>query len=172
MAGGAMVAISFAVLAVKLLAVIQAGDRYSIHPGKQLVLKAFINSTAGAYFVSPVEPTDVSPTATVTGPSNTTIIANRPIDAYTAFSQFPSSRSGNYTLILSNPSSNSTIEITAAFGAADLVFSKTLDLNTTPLIFATLFSGIGAVIVGGVVTVLDRRRISKMKQYGDTSDLV
>ena len=166
-----MVAISFAVLAVKLLAVIQAGDRYSIHAGKQLVLKAFINSTAGAYFVSPVEPTDVSPTATVI-PSNITHIVNRPINPYTAFSQFNSSRSGNYTLIVSNPSSNSTIEITAAFGAADLVFSKTLDLNTTPLIFATLFSGIGAVIVGGVVTVLDRRRISKMKQYGDTSDLV
>ena len=167
-----MVAISFAVLAVKLFTAIQGGDRYTIQPGKQLLLKAFINSTDGAYFVSPVEPTDVIPTATVIGPSNITHIANRPINPYTAFTQFNSSRSGNYTLILSNPSSNSTIEITAALGTADVVFSKTLDLNTTPLIFATLFSGIGAVIVGGVVTVLDRRRISKMKQYGDTSDLV
>jgi len=35
-----------------------------------------------------------------------------------------------------------------------------------------LIAGIIASIAGAVITVLDRRRTKKMRQFGDTSDLV
>ncbi len=35
-----------------------------------------------------------------------------------------------------------------------------------------LMAGIATAIAGAVITVMDKRRISKMKQFGDTADLV
>jgi hypothetical protein len=36
----------------------------------------------------------------------------------------------------------------------------------------TLYAGIAVFVAGVIITVLDRQRTSKMKQFGDTSDLV
>ena len=35
-----------------------------------------------------------------------------------------------------------------------------------------LVAGIAAAVAGAVITIVDRRRMGKMKQFGDTSDLV
>src|SRR5437868_462959 len=103
-----MIAISFAVLAANLISGIQSGDKFILEPGKPLVLRTVINGTEGAYFVSPTAPTQLRIIATVLGPSNNTVIANRYLDQTPDFTQFPALSKGNYTLILSNPSRNSS----------------------------------------------------------------
>ena len=171
-AGGAMIAISFAVLAANLISGIQSGDKFNLEPGKPLVLRTQINGTEGAYFVSPTAPTDIRLIATVLGPSNNTVIANRYLDQAPEFTQFPALTKGNYTLILSNPSRNSSLEVAANFGSPQEVINKRVDSETSVAYGFIFVGGVAAVAVGGIVLILDRRRISKMKQFGDTSDLV
>jgi subtilase family serine protease len=75
--------------------------------------------------------------------------------------------SGNYTLILTNLSSDTALEASILFGDRESYATQ------EQLIFSfLLYAGIIAIIAGAVITILDRRRINKMKQFGDTSDLV
>jgi hypothetical protein len=43
----------------------------------------------------------------------------------------------------------------------------------TVLIFVFLLGiGIAVAIAGAIITILDRSRVKRMKQFGDTSDLI
>lgn len=75
--------------------------------------------------------------------------------------------SGYYTLVLTNPSSEKTLDATILFGDRESY------ATAEQLIFSFMvIAGIITAIAGAVITVLDRRKINKMRQYGDTSDLV
>ncbi|MEO9320650.1 MAG: hypothetical protein ABI361_08265 [Nitrososphaera sp.] len=170
-AGCIVFAISITAFSAKLIAVVQTGEKYTIAPGSRLVLSSYINSTSGAYFVDPNETSMNYPVLTVVGPLNNTLIANRHVDVYTAMGQFPASRAGNYSLVLANPTGGNLL-VGAIFGASEDVFSQTFYIGLIPVIYAGAYSGIASVAIGAVVTVLDRRKMTKMKQFGDMSDLV
>jgi len=80
---------------------------------------------------------------------------------------FTITESGNYSLILVNPAPDATLEASVLFGD-----QGSFATSEQVILSSLLYVGIIAVIAGAVITILDRRRIGKMKQFGDTSDLV
>jgi hypothetical protein len=178
MAGGALIAISLSVLAyygLKLVTGIQA-QTTEVLPGHHLIVSQNINGSQGqaAYLVAVNGPVDAFPTMTIKDPANRTVLST-PIEPPVAFRTFSTAGSGNYTLDLLNPSNSSAIQVAASLGDQQEVITKRLDLSAAvaAVVFGFLIvAGIGVTIAGGVLTIFDKRRISKMKQYGDTSDLV
>ena len=175
-AGGTLIAISFAILLYygpRIVSGIQA-EANSVSPGNHLIVSEQINSSRGAYLVVISEPVQPLPTFTIQDPNNRTI-ATRTVDSPVVFQQFLASDPGNYTLNLVNLSNTSAIQVSATIGDQEQVFTKRIDVSAAVASVAFGFlavAGIGVLIAGVVVTILDKRRIHKMKQYGDTSDLV
>jgi hypothetical protein len=66
------------------------------------------------------------------------------------------------------------LEAAIGFGdQEDMLSRKNLFSAMTVLILVTLLLiGIALAIAGAIITILDRRQINKMKQFGDTSDLI
>lgn len=160
--GGAAALVSFAT-SIFLL----AEYSYSIKPNDRLIVQQFIpnNGSQGVYSIS--FPTfEGQPTLKIIDPLNQTIVEktiNPPIVSET----FVAMESGNYTLVLTNPSTEKTLDASILFGDQESFASA------EQLVFSfMLIAGIITAIAGAVITVLDRRRSNKMKQFGDTSDLV
>jgi hypothetical protein len=160
-AGGAVTVASFA-MSVYLL----AGNTYSIQPGDRLVIQRPVsNASEGIYNISfPLFEGEAR--LQILNPMNQTIV-EQAISPPIVNEVFAPAASGDYTLILTNPSEDSTLEASILFGDRDSY------ATSEHLLFSfLLYAGIIAVIAGAAITILDRRRISKMKQFGDTSDLV
>lgn len=159
-AGGAVAAVSFATFIYLL-----AGNIHTIKPNENLTIQRFISSNAsqGVYRISfPLF--EGKPNLKIVNPINQTIV-ERTIDPPLVSEVFTITESGYYTLVLTNPSSDTTLEATILFGDRE-------SFATPELVSNFVYVGIIAAIAGTVITVLDRRRTSKMKQFGDTSDLV
>ena len=75
---------------------------------------------------------------------------------------------------MSNPSSSSNLEAALVIDTQEAILNRAGALSPTITVAFgfMLVAGIGALAAGAVITVMDRRRASKMKQFGDTSDLV
>jgi hypothetical protein len=160
-AGGAVAVASFA-MSVYLL----AGNTYSIQPGDRLVIQRFVsNASEGIYHISfPLFEGQAH--VEILNPANQTIV-DQAISPPIVNEVFAPAETGDYTLILTNPSEDATLEASILFGDRDSY------ATSEQLVFSfLLYAGIIAVIAGAAITILDRRRISKMKQFGDTSDLV
>ena len=160
-AGGAVAVASFAVSLYLL-----SGNTYSIQPDDILVIQRFVsNNSQGVYSVSfPLF--EGQPRLQIVDAANRTIVEET-ISPPIANGVFTIATSGNYTLTLANPAPVATLEASVLFGDQEsFVTSEQLVFNSL------LYVGIIAVIAGAVITILDRRRIGKMKQFGDTSDLV
>ncbi len=160
-AGGAVAVASFAISLYLVSA-----NTYSIRPNDSLIIQRFISNTSqGVYSISfPLY--EGKANLDIVGGSNQTIVKEI-ISPPIVNGLFPIKESGNYTLILTNPASGSTLEASVLFGdQLSFVTSEQLTFNTL------LYVGIITVIAGAVITILDRRRVGKMKQFGDTSDLV
>lgn len=160
-AGGAIAVASFA-MSVYLL----TGNTYTIQPNDRLVVQRFIsNASEGVYNISfPLYERQAG--LQILNPANQTIVG-QDISPPIVNEVFATTASGNYTLILTNPSPDATLEASILFGGRDS-YATSEQLVSSFLLYA----GIIAVIAGAAITILDRRRISKMKQFGDTSDLV
>ena len=175
-AGGALIAIGMAVFAyygMRLLSGIQA-QTVEVPPRQHLVVSQVINASQAAYLVALSAPPESLPTMTIKDPANRTLVSKQ-INSAIAFDIFTTSSPGNYTLDLVNPSNSSSIQASASLGDQQQIVTKRIDLTAAFAAVAFVFlmiAGVGVVIAGGVITVFDKRRISKMKQYGDTSDLV
>lgn len=159
-AGGAVAAVSFATFIYLL-----AGNIHTIKPNENLTIQRFIssNTSQGVYRISfPLF--EGKPNLKIVNPINQTIV-ERTIDPPLVSEVFTITESGYYTLVLTNPSSDTTLEATILFGDRE-------SFATPELVSNFVYVGIIAAIAGTVITVLDRRRTSKMKQFGDTSDLV
>lgn len=160
-AGGAVAVASFAVSLYLL-----SGNTFSIQPDDSVVIQRFVSNTSqGVYSVSfPLF--GGQPSLQIVDAANRTIVEET-ISPPIANGVFTITASGNYTLILSNPAPDTTLEASVLFGDQESFATR------EQLVFnSLLYAGIIAVIAGTVITILDRRRIGKMKQFGDTSDLV
>lgn len=160
-AGGAVAVASFA-MSLYLL----SGNTYSIKPSERLVIQQFVSNTSqGVYSISfPLF--EGQPYLQIVDEANKTIVEET-INPPIVNGVFTITKSGNYSLILVNPASDATLEASVLFGdQGSFATSEQVIFNSL------LYVGIIAVIAGAVITILDRRRIGKMKQFGDTSDLV
>ena len=159
-AGGAVATVSFATFIYLL-----AGNIHTIKPNDSLTIQRFISSNAsqGVYRISfPLF--EGKPNLKIVNPINQTIV-ERTIDPPLVSEVFTITESGYYTLVITNPSADTTLEATILFGDRE-------SFATPELVSNFVYVGIIAAIAGAVITVLDRRRTNKMKQFGDTSDLV
>jgi hypothetical protein len=160
-AGGAAAVISFAVFVYLI-----TENTYSIRPNESLIIRQFVsNASQGVYSISfPLF--EGQPNLKIVDAKNKTIV-EKTINPPVVNEVFPITESGYYTLTLTNPSPDATLEAAILFGDQDSYATQ------VQLIFSLLpYAGITTVIAGAVITILDRLRISKMKQFGDTSDLV
>lgn len=176
-AGGAVAAISLSVLGyygLRLITNLEEQPKYSIPPGGlHKVEQNIANVSLGAYVVSFSNYTGGRPTVVLTDPAEQ-IVIRKEVDTPILIESFPISVAGNYTLELSNPSPVQTLEASIILGSQESVLS-TADISSAvmTLIFGLmLMAGIATAIAGTVITVMDKRRISKMKEFGDTADLV
>ena len=160
-AGGAAAVASFTVFVYLI-----TENTYSIQPNDSLTIRQFVsNASQGVYSISfPLF--EGQPNLKIVDAANKTII-EKAINPPVVNEVFPIAESGYYTLILTNPSSDATLEASILFGDSESYATQ------AQLIFSfLLYAGIIATIAGAIITILDRRRISKMKRFGDTSDLV
>jgi hypothetical protein len=175
--GGAIAAISLSVLGyygLKLITNLEEQPKYSIPPdGSRIVQQYIANVSLGAYVVSFPNFEGGRPTIVLTDPAEQ-IVIQKEVDPPILIEAFPINVPGNYTLELSNPSSVQTLEASIVLGSQESVLSVA-DISSAvmTLIFGfMLMAGIATAIAGAVITIMDKRRIAKMKQFGDTTDLV
>jgi hypothetical protein len=175
-AGGAMVAISISMLGYFGLQFVNSIEReeiLNVEPGRSIEVQQNINASLGAYVVAFTDPNFAGPAAVrISDPSGQTVI-NRTIDPPIIIEPFQVGEPGVHTLVLSNPT-NQALQVSVVLGDNEAVLSRSnLSSATFALAFTSLLTiGAAVAIAGTVITILDKRRISKMKQFGDTSDLV
>jgi hypothetical protein len=174
-AGGAMVLIGFSMLVfhgMQFVNSIQEEQKLRVEPGGSVQMQQNINASQGAYVV--VFPDfEGRPTVTIKDPSGHLVI-ERTIEPPIVLQPFDVAQPGVYTLVISNPT-DQVFEPFVVLGDQETVLSQGIDISATAtaLAFTSLLGvGVAVAVAGAVITVLDRRRISKMKQFGDTSDLV
>ena len=176
--GGAVaVAVSLVVLGyygMRLVEALEGDVKYTIQPGESIEISQNLTSEGqGAYVVSFSELGDIRPTVVITNPGGG-VVLRKPLDQPIILEPFPVVESGIYVLNLTNHSSASSLEAAVMLDSQEAVLRRAGALS--PFLTAgfgfMLVAGIGALATGAVIAIMDRRRLSKMKQYGDTSDLV
>jgi hypothetical protein len=128
------------------------------------------NATEGTYIVALAD-TAGQPGLKIEDPSGK-VLVDKQITENPAMGTFALTEDGNYTLTVTNMSPSSEVHV--IFGdQKSIVGGLGIDPVTLGVVFNfTLYAGIAVFGAGVIITVLDRQRTSKMKQFGDTSDLV
>jgi hypothetical protein len=172
--GGAMAVISFSTLGYYILqfvSSIQQEGKYTIQPGRSINVQQSINDTQGIYVITFA---DFEGHASVIIKDRAgKIIVDKNIDPPIIIESFNADVPGLYDLTLLNPT-DQVLEAAIDFGDQEHVLSgKNLSSAMTVLVLISLLGiGIAVAIAGAVIAILDRSRINKMKQFGDTSDLI
>jgi uncharacterized repeat protein (TIGR01451 family) len=178
-AGGAIVAVGFAIFSyytVLFAAKLITESSYSIAPADKLSLQQSINNqnaSEGSFIVA-MQHQVGQPTIKINSPSGATLVEKQLIDSIT-MDTFAITETGTYTLTLTNASPDTPLEANIIFGDKNMIVERGLSISpeTLSLVFnLTLYTAFAVIITGAIITILDRQRISKMKQFGDTSDLV
>lgn len=176
-AGGAVTAISLSVLGyygLRLIENVEAGEKYMVEPNDSLPIKENIfNATLGAYVVSYADFEGEKPMVSIRDPANQ-LVLEKTLEQSITLEAFSAPDDGTYTLTITNPSSDEVLEASVLFGEQQSVLSKA-DVSSVVVTAAfsfLLIAGAAAAVAGAVIMVFDKRRIGKMKQFGDTSDLV
>lgn len=170
-------AVSLAVLGyygMRLVEALEGDAKFSIEPSGSTEISQNLTTTGqGAYVVAFQELNGVEPVVTISGPAND-IVLQKSVNQLIVLEAFPVVDAGVYALNLSNPSPTNALEAAAIIDSQEAVLSRAGALSPviTVAFGLMLVAGVGALAAGAVITVIDRRRLSKMKQYGDTSDLV
>jgi hypothetical protein len=174
-AGGAAVAVSLSVLGYYGMRLVETlEEKYSVEPGKSIEISQNLTSAGqGAYIVAFQELSEAKPIVTIRGPADTLVLQNS-VDQLIVLQAFPVAEDGVYSLNLSNPNTRSTLEAAVVMDSQEAVLSRAGALSTviTVAFGFMLVAGVGALVAGTVIAIMDKRRVSKMKQFGDTSDLV
>lgn len=177
LAGGAIVAAGFAASVYyvnEFLAELQKTGVHTITPRGSFEVTRGLGGTQGAYFVAfpGYEENPVRASVRVTDPSGDTVV-QRDVDLPFYSEQFAAQSTGNYTLAILNPSSDSEVQVSAIIGdpeaIADIV--GTSNIASSAVASFIVMGGIAALAVGGALTILDRLQKHKMRHYGDLSDL-
>jgi len=146
-----------------------------IDPANTTSIERFIssNATEGTYIVALPQPVG-QPELKIMDPSGQVLI-DKQLTETVEMGTFNVTQDGNYTLVVANTSPNLPLEANIVFGDQKSIVESGLDINPVTLGVTfnfTLYAGIAVFVAGIIITVLDRQRSSKMKQFGDTSDLV
>jgi hypothetical protein len=175
--GGAIVALSFFAsnyYASQFLQEIQDKNMHVIAPAATLDLQENITSGNGAYVVAfpDYSKNPVHATVSVSNPDGNSVL-KRNLNLPLYSEPFVAQKQGNYTLAISNLGNNS-ISASVVFGEEQVVSEVIAMPNMVSTAISTLLLIAGIIILaaGGIVTVLDRRKAQKMKQFGDMSDMV
>lgn len=179
LAGGGITAVSLGIFTYSTVILADSllnDNRYVVSPGGSQTIRQFINQSAlGAYIIGFSEaPAQLN--IRLAGPSDITLDQRRvsvsPTDP-PVFEQFRIAEGGEYSLIIANPS-DEAVDVAAILGDNETIIQESgLSFATLAMAFISLlFVGIALLVAGTAITILDRRRINKMKQFGDTSDLV
>jgi hypothetical protein len=173
-AGGAMVAISILMLAyygLQFVSSIEQEETINVEAGRSIELQQNINASLGAYVVV-FQDFEGQAAVKVTDPSGRPVVDKR-ISPPIIIEPFEVEEPGVHTLVLSNPTDD-VLEAAVVLGDSETVLERTqLSSAVLALAFTSLlFIGVAVAIAGAVITILDRRQSKKMKQFGDTSDLV
>jgi hypothetical protein len=150
---------------------IQQEGKYTIQPGRSISVRQSINDTQGIYVIAFA---DFGGQASVIIKDRAgKIIVDKNIDPPIIIESFNADVPGLYDLTLLNPT-DQVLEAAVDFGDQGHVLSgKNLSSAMTVLVLISLLGiGIAVAIAGAVITILDRSRINKMKQFGDTGDLI
>lgn len=173
--GGAAIILGLVMLGYGSLGLVQALEdaKYTVEPSKSVNIRQNLTSgVQGAYIASYEGSGPVRPVITVTDPTGKVVI-QKEIDQPLEMQVFSVAQDGEYVLTLSNPSPDVPVEAGIILGRQESILGRAellpqLALASTSLVVA----GVVAIVTGIALVVLDRRRINKMKQFGDTSDLV
>jgi uncharacterized repeat protein (TIGR01451 family) len=150
-------------------------NKYDVAPAGVSSIERFIskNATEGTYIVALLQPVG-QPGLEIKDPAGQVLI-DKQLEGTLAIDTFGLTQDGNYTLTVSNTSPDSALEANIVFGDRKSIIESGLDINpvTLGMMFNfALYAGIVVFAAGVIITVLDRQRARKMKQFGDTSDLV
>ena len=174
--GGAIAIVSFSMLGyytLQFVNIIQQEGKHTIEPGGSITVLENINNTQGiGIYVVAFEEFGGQASVIIMDYTGKIIIDKNlhpPITIETFNVEVP----GLYNLTLSNPTDRA-IEVAMIFGDWEHVLGrKNLFSAMTVLIFVFLLViCIAVAIAGTIITILDRRRVKRMKQLGDTSDLI
>ena len=174
--GGATAVISFSLLGyytLQFVNIIQQEGKNRIDPGGSINVQENINNTQGIgiYAITLAEFSGSASVIIIDNGGNT--IVNKSITQPVVIEPFSTESPGNYTLHLLNPTGQ-MLEAAIGFGDQHDVLSgrNVLSSDTVLILASTLVVGVVLAIAGVIITILDRRKINKMKQFGDTSDLI
>jgi hypothetical protein len=174
--GGATAVISFSLLGyytLQFVNIIQQEGKNRIDPGGSINVQENINNTQGIgiYAIAFAESSRSASVKIMDNAGKT--IVNKSINQPIVIEPFNAESSGIYTLNLLNPT-DQVLEAAIEFGDQDDVLSRKnlLSLDTVLVLLSALVVGVVLAIAGVIITILDRRQINRMKQFGDTSDLI
>lgn len=174
--GGATAIISFSMLGyytLQFVNIIQQEGKHRIDPGGSISVDQNITNTQGIglYAIAFAEFTGSASVIIMDNEGKT--IVNKSINPPIVIEPFNAESHGTYTLKLLNPT-DQVLEAAIGFGDQDDVLSRKnlLSFDTVVILVSTLVIGVALAIVGIVITILDRRQTNRMKQFGDTSDLI
>ena len=174
--GGAIAIISFSMLgyyAIQFLSIIQQEGRYTIQPGRFIDLQQNINDTEGIYVIAFADFIGAQASVTIKDRVGK-VLVDKNIDQPIIIEPFDAKVPGPYNLTLLNLGSRS-IEAAVHFGGQEEMLSEKNYLSsaiTVTLFMSLLGIGMAVAIAGVAIIIIDRRRVNKMKQFGDTSDLI
>ena len=160
--GGAILVVSFVIASLYVAPQVNPekdGDEYRIAPGDVLAVERQITTGQGLYTVAFPELVG-NQLITVKGPDNATLV-ERPADSRLVGGVVEAGVAGSYTLAVSN-GSGSEVGV--------FVFFEEQAPISIAMSFM-LYAGLIVLVAGVAVTILDRLRSKKMRQFGDVSDL-
>jgi hypothetical protein len=176
-AGGAIALIIFSMLgyySLHFVNVIQHEGTYIIEPHGSINMGQNINNTQGIgmYVVAFAEFAGQA-SVIIMDHTGKVIVDNKNLHPPITIETFDAEVPGLYNLTLLNPTDR-VLEAAMSFGDWEHVLGrKNLFSAMTVLIFVFLLGiGIAVAIAGAIITILDRSRVKRMKQFGDTSDLI
>jgi hypothetical protein len=175
--GGAIAVISFSMLgyySVQFVNIIQQEGKYTIGPGRSINMRENINNTQGiGIYVVAFAEFGGQASVIIMDHEGKIIVNNKSINPPIAIEPFDADAPGLYNLTLLNPT-DQVLEVAIGFGdQEDLLSRKNLFSAMIVLILVSfLVVGIALTITGAIITILDRSQINRMKQFGDTSDLI
>jgi len=172
--GGAVALIGFSMLGfygVQFVNNITEDKKVRLEPGGSVQVQQNISASQGSFAVIFPNP-EGQLKILIKDPSGHVVI-ERTVEPPLVLQSFDVIQPGNYTLVISNPTDH-VLEPSIVLGNQESVLSQAIGAPPATLIAIViiLFTGAAVAVAGTVITILDKRRTTKMKQFGDTSDLV
>jgi hypothetical protein len=174
--GGTIAVISFSMLgyyAIQFLNTIQQEGKYTIEPGRSINLQQNLNDTQGIYIIAFADLIGTQASVTIKDRAGK-VLVDKNIDQPIILETFDVKVPGLYNMTVVNPTGH-RVEAAVHFGGPEqlLIEKNYLSSAVTVTLFMSLLAvGIAVVIAGVTIIILDRHRVKKMKQFGDTSDLI